>query len=233
MKKLFILLFILIFAPIICDAEQLTDLNLEEINNIQTRIDSVGTNILNNNKISRRIVFTYDKRAKKKKLTTDKALTKRQVIIYDGLYNSVQTDDELAALISREISTVLKSYDGVWGGTIDSLQVALSSKKFETAADKRAVDFMVNAGYNPLALIVFINKTCPQKRFDKFSRHNLTSKRLARIYEYITFKYPQFLENNEYINNKYYQNFLLTSIANRKKLEEKIKYKSYEEIKYE
>lgn len=233
MKKLFILLFILIFTPIICDAEQLTDLNLEEINNIQTRIDSVGTNILNNNKISRRIVFTYDKRTKKKKLTTDKALTKRQVIIYDGLYNSVQTDDELAALISREISTVLKSYDGVWGGTIDSLQVALSSKKFETAADKRAVDFMVNAGYNPLALIVFINKTCPQKRFDKFSRHNLTSKRLARIYEYITFKYPQFLENNEYINNKYYQNFLLTSIANRKKLEEKIKYKSYEEIKYE
>lgn len=233
MKKLFILLFILIFTPIICDAEQLTDLNLEEINNIQTRIDSVGTNILNNNKISRRIVFTYDKRTKKKKLTTDKALTKRQVIIYDGLYNSVQTDDELAALISREISTVLKSYDGVWGGTIDSLQVALSSKKFETAADKRAVDFMVNAGYNPLALIVFINKTCPQKRFDKFSRHNLTSKRLARIYEYITFKYPQFLENNEYINNKYYQNFLLTSIVNRKKLEEKIKYKSYEEIKYE
>ena len=233
MKKLFILLFILIFTPIICDAEQLTDLNLEEINNIQTRIDSVGTNILNNNKISRRIVFTYDKRTKKKKLTTDKALTMRQVIIYDGLYNSVQTDDELAALISREISTVLKSYDGVWGGTIDSLQVALSSKKFETAADKRAVDFMVNAGYNPLALIVFINKTCPQKRFDKFSRHNLTSKRLARIYEYITFKYPQFLENNEYINNKYYQNFLLTSIANRKKLEEKIKYKSYEEIKYE
>lgn len=233
MKKLFILLCILIFAPIICDAEQLTNLNLEEINNIQTRIDSVGTNILNNNKISRRIVFTYDKRTKKKKLTTDKALTKRQVIIYDGLYNSVQTDDELAALISREISTVLKSYDGVWGGTIDSLQVALSSKKFETAADKRAVDFMVNAGYNPLALIVFINKTCPQKRFDKFSRHNLTSKRLARIYEYITFKYPQFLENNEYINNKYYQNFLLTSIANRKKLEEKIKYKSYEEIKYE
>lgn len=231
--KRFLVIFLLMFTHVTCEAVQEKDLSLEEINAVQTRIDNVGTNILNNNKISRRIVFTYDKRTQKKKLTTDKALTKRQVIVYDGLYNSVQTDDELAALISREISTVLKSYDGVWGGTIDSLQVAISSKKFETVADKRAVDFMVNAGYNPLALIIFINKTCPQKRFDKFSRHNLTSKRLARIYEYITFKYPQYLENNEYINNKYYQNFLLTSIANRRKLEEKIKYKSYEEIKYE
>ena len=219
MKKI-LAIFLLMFTPMACEAVQEKDLNLEEINAVQTRIDNVGTNILNNNKITRRIVFTYDKRTKKKKLTTDKALTKRQIIIYDGLYNSVQTDDELAALLSREISTVIKSYDGVWGGTIDSIQVALSSKKFETAADKRAVDFMVNTGYNPLALIVYINKTCPQKRFDKFSRHNLTSKRLARIYEYITYKYPQYLENNEYINNKYYQNFLLTSIENRKKLEE-------------
>ena len=138
MKK-FLAIFLLMFTPMACEAVQEKDLNLEEINAVQTRIDNVGTNILNHNKITRRIVFTYDKRTKKKKLTTDKALTKRQIIIYDGLYNSVQTDDELAALISREISTVIKSYDGVWGGTIDSVQVALSSKKFETAADKRAV----------------------------------------------------------------------------------------------
>ena len=92
---------------------------------------------------------------------------------------------------------------------------------------------MVNSGYNPLALIVFINKTCPQKRFDRFSRHNLTSKRLARIYEYITYKYPQYLENNDYVNNKYYQNFLLTSLSNRRKLEEKIKNRSTEEVDYD
>ena len=84
-----------------------------------------------------------------------------------------------------------------------------------------------------IALIIFINKTCPQKRFDRFSRHNLTSKRLARIYEYITFKYPQYLENNELIDNPYYQNFLLSSIDNRKKLEEKIQTKSTKEIDYE
>lgn len=210
--------------------EELEKLSIE--NSIQTRVDKVGTDLLNKNKIPKRIIFTYSKK-EKKKLTSFEDLTNRQIIVYDGLYKSIQTDDELAAMLSREISTVIKSYSGIWGGTLDSVQVALSSKKFETVADKRAVDYMVNAGYNPLALIVFINKTCPQKRFDKFSRHNLTSKRLARIFEYITFKYPQYLENNEYIDNEYYQNFLLNSINNRKLLEEKIKNKSTEELDYE
>ncbi len=202
-------------------------------NTIQSRIDKIGTDILNYNKIPKRIVFTYDKKEKKSLLSIDKVLTKRQIIVYDGLYQSVQTDDELAAMLAREISTALKTYSGIWGGTLDTIQVALGSKKFETVSDKRAVDYMVNAGYNPLALIIYINKTCPQKRFDKFSRHNLTSKRLARIYEYITYKYPQYLEENEFINNEYYQNFLLTSVENRRKLEEKIQNNSNEEIKYE
>jgi len=206
---------------------------LQEQNAIQTRIDKVGTNLLNYNKIPKRIVFTYSPKSKKALLSTDKTLTQRQVIVYDGLYQSVQTDDELAAMLAREISTAVKSYSGIWGGALDSVQVALGSKKFETVADKRAVDYMVNAGYSPVALIIYINKTCPQKRTDRFSRHNLTSKRLARIYEYITYKYPQYLTSDEYLNNEYYQNFLLTSINNRKMLEEKIQTKSSKELHYE
>ena len=127
----------------------------------------------------------------------------------------------------------MKSYSGMWGGRIDSLQIAASSKKFEVVADKRAVDYMIKANYNPLALIAHINKTCPQKRSDKISRHNLTSKRMMYIYEYITYKYPEILANNEYLNNKHYQNFLLTSVSNRGKLEEKIRTKSTKAIKYE
>lgn len=206
---------------------------LSEENAIQSRIDSVGVKLLNKNKIQKRIVFTYDEKTKKNILSTDKALTKRQIIIYDGLYQSVQTDDELAAMLARQIAIAVKSYRGVWGGWIDSAQVALSSKKFEVVADKRAVDYMVKAGYNPLALLVFINKTCPQKRSDFIGRHNLTSKRLAKIYEYITYKYPQYLSNNEYIENEYYQNFLLNSVENRSKLEEKIETNSTKDIKYE
>ncbi len=233
-KQILTLVALLIICTPFCyaiDAQSAEQLSKEQ--EIQTRIDKVGTDLLNFNKIPRRIVFAYDKREKKKFMTTDKALTKRQVILYDGTYQYIQTDDELAAALAREISTVMKSYSGIWGGTLDSLQVALGSKKFETVADKRAVDYMVNAGYNPLALIVFINKTCPQKRFDRFSRHNLTSKRLARIYEYITYKYPEYLKDNDYINNEYYQNFLLNSVTNRRMLQVKIENNSTEELDYE
>ena len=80
---------------------------------------------------------------------------------------------------------------------------------------------MVKAGYNPIALITFIQKTVPQKRYDTISTKNLTSKRLAHIYEYIYTKYP------------YYQNFLLTSQNNRRMLEEKVKNNSREILKYE
>lgn len=207
--------------------------DIAKVNEIQTRIDSVGTNLLNSNKLVKRVVFTYNEREKKKVLSTNKILTKRQVIVYDEAYQYVQTEDELAAMLAREIVQTMKSYSGTWGGRIESMQVAVSSKKFETVADKRAVDFMVNAGYNPLGLIVYINKSCPQKRSDFISRNNLTSKRLARIYEYITYKYPEFLQENSYVQNKYYQNFLLTSINNRSMLEEKIKSGSKKELKYE
>ena len=226
--KRYLILFILLFF-----IQSVTNASLYDEQTIQTRVDNVAYNILNKNKITERIVFVYDKNEKKSKLSLDKTLTQRQVILYDGLYQHIQTDDELAAMLSREISTAIKSYKGIWGGTIDSIQVALGSKKFETVADKRAVDYMVRAGYNPLALIVYINKTCPQRRQDRFSRHNLTSKRLAGIYEYITYKYPDYINSGSYVNNKYYQNFLLNSVSNRAKLDIKIKTGSKKELSYE
>ena len=103
-----------------------------------------------------------------------------------------------------------------------SVKMKAAPKKYELVFDKLAVDYMVKAGYNPLGLITFINKSCPQVRQDTFSTKNLTSKRLANIYERIYTKYPAYLANNEYLYNDYYQNFLLTSQENRKKLEEKI-----------
>ena len=185
--------FVFIFCLLLFTQPASSYQNLVNENHIQTRIDNIGTNILNKNKIQKRVIFTYSAESKKKLLAANKVLTKRQIILYDDMYKSIQTDDELAAVLSRKISSALKSYSGMWGGRIDSLQVIASPKKFETVADLRAVDFMVNAGYNPLGLITIINKTCPQERSDFISRHNLTSKRLARIYEYITYKYPNIL----------------------------------------
>lgn len=195
---------------------------LAEQNTINCRINSVGTKILNANKIEKRVVFAYDKSAKMSLLKGTKALTDRQVVVYGDAYKDIETDDELAAYISREIPVALRSYDGIASGWLSSAKIKAAPKKYEMVFDKFAVDYMVKAGYNPLALIVLLNKTCPQKRQDTFSTNNLTSKRLAHIYEYIYMKHPAFLAHNEYLENEYYQNFLLTSQNNRKLLQEKV-----------
>lgn len=210
------------------------DSNLLKENAIQTRINNVGTKILNSNKLEKRVTFVYDETGKKKLLNADKSLTKRQVVVFGNAYKNIETDDELAAYIAREIPVALRSYDGLGNGLLSSVKIKAAPKKYELVFDKLAVDYMVKAGYNPLGLITYINKSCPQMRQDKFSGNNLTSKRLAYIYEKIYIQYPSFLVNNTYLQNEYYQNFLLTSLENRKKVAEKAKNpKASKGIKYE
>ncbi len=196
---------------------------------IQSHIDNIGFEILNSNKINKRIVFAYSKKDKKYKGRPE--ITKRQIMVYGDQIKYTETDDEMAALLAMKISDALKSYEDE--GFMGAIEVKIAPKKYEKFSDKRAVDYMVNAGYNPLGLITLVQKSCPQRRNDWLSAHNLTSKRLAEVYEYIFIKYPYFLENNEYIENPYYQNFLLSSIENRKIFERKLKYKTVYKVKYE
>ena len=56
---------------------------------------------------------------------------------------------------------------------------------------------------------------------------------MVKYYEYIYMKHPSFLVNNEYLENDYYQNFLLTSEANRAMFKEKIETNSMKRLKYE
>ena len=52
------------------------------------------------------------------------------------------------------------------------------------------------------------------------------------VYEYIYKKYPEYLANNAYKNNIYYQNFLLTSKENRAKFQKKVESGSKSSINY-
>ncbi len=199
--------------------------------NIQNRISEIGLKLLNANKIDKRIVFAYTK--DDKLIKGEPSLTKRQIVIYKEGLKYVTDDNELAGMLSREICKALESYLGPVRGFVGSAQIKAAPKKYEIFFDKRAVDLMVMAGYNPIGLITYINKSAPQKRYDIFSSHNLTSKRLAYIYEYIYTKYPIFLKENEYINTQAYQNFLLTSMENRKKFQDKTEKGYKNELKYE
>ena len=211
-----------IYEQIIPPANSEIEEKLLKEQSLQEKVGEIGYKLLNANRIQKPVIFTYTT-LHKSMLPSDTSITKRQIIYYDEYFKYTSSDDEIAALLAREISKAVRSYDGSWGGAISAAQIKMAPKKYEIFADKRAVDYMVNAGYNPLGLITFIHKAYPQKRYDAVSYTNLTSKRLAIIYEYIFKKYPQFLINNEYINNEVYQNFLLSSVQNRTKLEQKLK----------
>ncbi len=229
--KNIILAIVLMF--ILAPAFATEETKLAQVQSIQSRIDDCGARILNANKIEERVIFAYNEAEKSGLWEIDKDLTRRQVVVYSGLYKFVDSEDELAAVLSREIAISTRSYDGILNGSLRALQIKAAPKKFEIVADKTAVDLMVKAGYNPLGLITYIQKVYPQKRYDMVSTKNLTSKRLAIIYEYIYTKYPYFLVNNTYLENVHYQNFLLTSLENRKKLQEKIESGSTGRVKYE
>ena len=228
MNKILIILGLLVINVSCVNA---ADLSVEQA--IQQKISDIGTQLLNTNKIDKRVVFVYSDLDKQKILDVDKAIPSGQVIVYRNIYRAIEDDNELAAALAREIIVAVKSQKGVCGGTLTALQIKAAPKKYEIVGDKRAVDYMVKAGYNPVALITYINKTVPQKRHDFISNKNLASRRLAIIYEYIYTKYPYYLANNEYINNKHYQNFLLNSVSNRRLLEEKIQSGSTKKIHYE
>ena len=151
----------------------------------------------------------------------------------DELIQKIADKNELAALIAREIVKVDASYWGYFKGYVGSAQIRFAPKKYEIYFDSAAVDLMVKAGYNPIGMITFLHKVYPQKRSDFIATSNLTSKRVMYVYEYIYKTYPEFLADNAYRENKYYQNFLLTSTENRAKFYEKMRTNSDEKIKYE
>ena len=70
------------------------------------------------------------------------------------------------------------------------------SRGEETKSDLASIDYMVNAGYNPLASISMLNKISGNY-FDFFSDHPSGEKRIKKAYKYIQTNYP------EYINKGY------------------------------
>ncbi|MBR1681710.1 hypothetical protein IJ707_07970 [bacterium] len=206
--------------------------DVKTTNELQERMNSVGFRILNSNRIEKRFRFMAINRVYTRDIWTDVSSVNRTIWIKPVIIPYIDNDEELAAVLSHSIAHGVDTYEGIFRGYISILNYWVAPNKYDLKADKLSVDYMINAGYNPLAIITILNKIGQQYRYDIFSNHTLISRRMMLIYEYIYTKYPSVLVDNEYKDNVYYQNFLLTSRNNRMKLLNKIEQNSNEKINY-
>lgn len=212
MKKFLSCLIALLISTSVCFADELR-LDLET--KYQKKVMEIGFRILNANQIEKRMTFYY---APTKKVNAVTYLSSKQIQMYKGLLPFLDSDDEIAAILSHEISHGIDAHKGLWR----RFTISFAPVSYEYKADKRGVDLMVNAGYNPLAMIVALNKILDEPNwFEKSGSHPGGSERLITVYDYIYTKYPEYLVNNEYKNNLYYQNFLLTTKQARKYIRDK------------
>lgn len=212
MKKFILCALALLFTINCCFADEL---RLEKEAKYQKQIMQIGYRILNANQVDKRMTFLY---STSKDVNAVTSLRGKQIVVYKGILPLLDSDDELAAVLSHEIAHGIEAYKGMW----KRITMASAPKSYEFKADKKGVDLMVNAGYNPVAMIITLNKICGEPNwFEKSSTHPGGSERLYAIYEYIYTKYPAYLIDNEYKNNLYYQNFLLTSKKQRQIIQKK------------
>ena len=231
MKKIFFIIG-LVLIMVIGFAKPSFAWDVKTTDELQTRMNEVGFKILNSNRIEKRFIFMAINRVYTRDIWTDVSSVNRTVWIKPTALPYIDDDNELAAILSHSLAHGVDTYEGALRGYVSILNYWVAPNKYDLKADKTAVDFMVNAGYNPLALITILNKIGKQYRYDIFSNHTLASRRMMLIYEYIYTKYPSILVENEYKDNIYYQNFLLTSRNNRMKLLEKVKSGSTKRVNY-
>jgi predicted Zn-dependent protease len=218
MKKIILVFTALLMTINTCFAEQ--QLVLTDAVKYQKKIMETGFRILNSNQIEKRMTFFY---SGEKTVNAGAYSSSKMIVVYKGLLPFFDDDNELAAILSHEIAHGMDFHKGLgrrWG-------MMFNPVKYEEKADKKAVDLMVNAGYNPVAIIVVLNKITDEPCwFERSKTHPVGSERLAYVYEYIYAKYPAYIADNDYKSNLYYQNFLLTSKEFRNTLKKKYEEKA-------
>src|SRR5574344_680455 len=227
MKKFFIFIFVLtfmysgmgVFAEDSIDITDFCNVTMknfwEKIGKREQKVIEVGTKILTANKIDKRVAFNTNRSLKT--INACAYLSDKKVVVYYGILPYIESDDELAYILSHEIAHALDAY----GGPLKWINMEVNSKSYETKADLIGIDLMAKAGYNPVAAITMANKTFPESYCDFwiFTSHPKTSVRLLNMYKYIYVKYPAEL-NSEMTSNLNYQNFLNSSSKEIKEFEQ-------------
>ena len=215
MKKIIILMLSL-FIFNINFAEAATE-------SVKTKVNTIGQKILTDNKLPKEVKFNIVE----SDTVNAYADTDNQIVIYTGLMNLVEKDEELAGIMSHEIGHIMKSHcykqtffnialnaitssikneNAAMGAQIaSSLASNKVSREQEYDADYTSADLMYKAGYNPLGLISALNKIS-ENYVDILSDHPSGDKRLMALYDYINYNYPDAVKKG--YNTDSYKSFL-------------------------
>lgn len=209
MKKGILLVFLcfLLCQPAISaeDSYMITDLDMinfwSQIGKTQEKVSQVSKRLIVKNQINKRVPVILTSNNEVNAATNP--LTRR-IEIYSGLLGLIDNDDELAFIISHEMAHAVESYDGPFKIIVNQW----NAKSYEYKSDLKAIDYMVNAGYDPIAGMIMLNKFAaePLSDWGFLSTHPKGSKRLLAMYKYIYKKYPQYLTSSK-TNDAYFKNF--------------------------
>lgn len=170
------------------------------------RVSTVGSTIITKNNLPAKTTFKVVNGAAD---NTNTSLTNVvQISSTDLTYAG--TDTEVAAVISHEIGLIINgkaskdklrniaksaitsnlSSDNLIATAANSEFVAnKTSLRDNKDADITGVDLMIQAGYNPLAMIVVVTKM-PGSTMEALQGKPSNSERAMNIYDYLTYNYP-------------------------------------------
>lgn len=170
------------------------------------RVETVGKTIITKNNLPAKTTF---KVVNGEADNTNTSLTNEvQISSTDLTYAG--TDTEVAAVISHEIGQIINgkaskdrfraiaknainsslSSDNVITTAANSEFIAnKTSLKDNKEADITGVDLMIQAGYNPLAMVVVVTKM-PGSTLETLQGKPANSERAMNIYDYLTYNYP-------------------------------------------
>ena len=233
--KRFIFLFLALFIFNFSASEAATQYTDSQIN-------TMGQKILTENKLPKEVKFNIVE----SDTVNAYADADNNIVIYTGLLNLVEKDDELAGIMAHEIGHIMKSHcykqtffnlalniikskiTNQYAATSAELASGLASTKVsrehEYDADYTSADLLYKAGFNPLGLISALNKIS-SNYVDILADHPSGDKRLMALYDYINYNYPD--EVKKGYNTNSYSSFLayakptLDKRTNDKKLNEK------------
>lgn len=205
--------------------------------NSANRVTTVGTQLLNKNGIAiQNVKFTVvSGEVNNSEFTTDKVVN-----ISSSKLSYAGNDNETAAVIANELGHLIAGHSSkdkvmtslqVASGTeiqtsdlVSAAAISYKSTKEEKEADAIASNLMVNAGYNPLALIVVLTKQTGTY-WDTIQGRPANAERAMAAYDYIAAVFPAKVKAgygcNEYRNFLTYANSVQELRKNSKALKKK------------